>query len=223
MTFSVVKQVSSRIINIEINKSAPSKLSISYDTAVTKSSSGKTFENNSIAIYSGLNSPVGRTPLFTQHNVISSHEGSVELDVAGCNFLSGEYTIALCVGSTPERTICSYSHLNHGAVIAPMCCTISLVEQIVQTQTGFKLKVKYSLLEGMDPKANGDTLCLYDITGNEFKSAGFYRIEETQYAGYCEFEIDSLYAGEQLTLGYYLGNILGACAAHETVIIDSLN
>ncbi|EGR0591345.1 hypothetical protein FG071_05705 [Vibrio cholerae] len=67
--------------------------------------------------------------------------------------------------------------------------------------TGFKLKVQYSLLESMDPKANGDTLCLYDITGNEFKSTGFYRIEETQYAGYCEFEMDSLYAGEQLTLG----------------------
>lgn len=33
----------------------------------------------------------------------------------------------------------------------------------------------------------------------------------------------SLYAGEQLTLGYYLVNILGACAAHETVIIDNLN
>lgn len=35
--------------------------------------------------------------------------------------------------------------------------------------------------------------------------------------------MDSLYAGEQLTLGYYLGYILGACAAHETVIIDNLN
>ncbi|EMQ55805.1 hypothetical protein VCEM1676A_000441 [Vibrio cholerae O1 str. EM-1676A] len=75
----------------------------------------------------------------------------------------------------------------------------------------------------MDPKANGDTLCLYNIIGNEFKSTEFYRIEETQYAGYCEFEMDSLYAGEPLTLGYYLGNILGACAAHETVIIHILN
>lgn len=83
--------------------------------------------------------------------------------------------------------------------------------------------MQYSRLEGMDPKANGDTLCLYNIIGNEFKSAGFYRIEETQYAGYCEFEMDSLYAGEQLALGYYLGNILGVYAAHETVIIDSLN
>ncbi|WP_100751776.1 hypothetical protein [Vibrio salilacus] len=223
MSFSVVNQVSSRINNIEINKSSPSKLSINYATSVTKTSEGVPFKNYSIAVFGGLTSPVGRAPIYTQHNVVASLEGHIEVEVPSCNFLSGEYTVALCVGSDPERTICSYNHLNHGSVVAPLNCSMSLVEPISQTQTGFKLKVQYSLLEGMNPKVNGDRICLYDITGTEIALAGFYNMESSQYAGYCEFEIDSLYAGEQLTIGYYLGNILGACAAHETVLIDSLN
>lgn len=171
-----------------------------------------------------MSNPIGKTPVYIHHNISAEESGHIELEVLNRNFNSGKYAIALCVGDDVERTVYAYTQLDHGDAVANMSCAIQLQKPIIQGQTGVKLKVKYDVLDGVEPNKNGDTLCLYDISKkSEITLAGYYKIQSNLDHGFCEFEIDKLYSSEQLSIGYYRGNFLGACAAQQEVVIENIN
>jgi len=219
--FNVVNNLTSKITGIEVDSNQPKKFTVGYKTCDSQTLSGKHYDNYSISIYEGLSSPTQREPVEVFHNISASSKGaSVNLE-SKFNLLSGLYIIALSVGSNSQRTLTSFVKLVRGNQSAEFSSSVNL-ENILATQTGFELDVHYQILSGMNPEANRDRLTIYNIS-DASKLMASHPVDSPMSEGVCKVQIDTLAGGEVFTIGYYLGNILGACAAKQEIVVSNIS
>ncbi|MGF1726867.1 hypothetical protein [Photobacterium nomapromontoriensis] len=211
----------SKIISAKVEQNNPFKVVVGYITCDQTTHTGLPISNYSLSIYNGLDSPIGKTPVMEFHDITASNENNNCTLTTSMDLLSGNYTIALSVGENIPRTLCSYIQLNHGDVIGSFNSNLYL-ESIIETQLGFEINIRFDVLAGIKPVQNGDYIIIYDVTGKAAR-IGFQEINHDHAEGIQTVYLDSLNAGAQITIGYYCGNYLGACAAKQRIMISQLN
>lgn len=211
----------SKIITVKVDQNNPFKMIVEYITCDQISHTGQPISNYSLSIYNGLDSPVGKTPIVEFHDIAASNENSNFALMTTINLLSGNYTVALSVGENMPRTLCSYIQLNHGDIAGYFSSGIYL-ESIIETQIGFEINIRFHVIAGIKPVQNGDYIIIYDVTGKATR-IGFHAINHDHAEGIQTILVDNLNAGAQITIGYYCGNFLGACASKQRFIINQLH
>jgi len=219
--FLITNRRSSVINSVNINPSSPNNFSVSYMTADLRTTGGTPYKNYTIEIYDGLNSPVGREPSQIFTGIEASSDKTIELK-SKSNMLSGQYIIGFSVGNNAEKTLCSYVKLISGRIGARENEDVS-VDLISAGASGFIFQISSSVLPGIDPVANGDTVIIFDNNnGNRQIGYGKPSLNPVTRVYNTEIIVSSLEEGNEYSVGYYCGNVLGACAAKEYITINNI-
>jgi hypothetical protein len=222
ITFYITNRRVSNISTVVVKPDSPKEFTISYITADTKTTGGIPFKNYTISIYEGLTSPVGRTPIETFKNINASLEGATITLKSQSNMLSGQYIIGLSLGTNVEKTLCSYVKLISGTSGAKFNEEVS-VNSITANASGFVFQIVSTPLTGIDPASNQDTIVVFDnINSNKQLGYGIPSLNPETNEYTTDITIMSLVDGGAYSIGYYCGDVLGACSSKEYINITNI-
>ncbi|MEE4000545.1 hypothetical protein V1T75_09345 [Tenacibaculum sp. FZY0031] len=221
--FNVTDDQFSKIITIQTDPENPRSLNIKYNTAITCTLNTRKAFSYTIAIYTGLDSPVNKTPEETFKIEPSSlSNGNVKITSNKFNFMSGQFIIGLSV-STPantKKTLCSFSKLISGKQGATFYESLQVLS-INATNQGFEIEVQSNALPGVNPQNNRDSIFLFKNNPVDEQIKGTRVIDSSSLATTI-ITTDSLVEGDQYAIGYFCGNLLGACSARQFFIINNI-
>lgn len=221
--FNVTDDQFSKIITVQIDPKDPKSLNIKYSTSNTHSLNSKNPFSYTIAIYASLDSPVNQTPDETFKVEPSSlNDGRVKITSSKFNFMSGQFNIGLAV-STPgntKRTLCSFSKLISGKQGATFYESLQVLN-INATNQGFEIEVQSNALPGVNPEKNRDSIFLFKNNPVDEQIKGT-KVKGSNSLAHTIITTDSLIEGSQYAVGYYCGNLLGACSARQFFVINNI-
>ncbi|CAM1371766.1 conserved hypothetical protein [Tenacibaculum litopenaei] len=217
--FNVTDNYYAQVIRAAVNPNSPKELNVFYSTVDSNPIGSTTKYKYTIAVYEGLDNPVGRTPAET-FTVQPSDNGQVTIN-SKFNFKSGQFIIGLSVSiNHVPQTLCSYLKLINGKDGANFHESIEVLA-ISANNMGFELEIQSSALSGINPKQNGDSIFLFQTTP-EYKQIKGVRVQSTTNNAITLLTTDELNEGGQYMVGYYCGNWQGACSSKQKFIINNI-
>ncbi len=218
------KQSISRINAVTVD-SKKNSATISYSTADLRSNSGVEFTNYTLSIFEDLSSPVDGTPLQKFEGIHADFNGTYEMSNITPELSEGHFTIALSVGSEVEKTLCAYVCLRDGVVIDSFNENITLNNIEVDDQT-LTFVVQTEPLPGKVPDEDNDLIMIYDNTNGGNKAVSVTRSAPylTSDGYITRLTINGTLTSQgQYSIGYYCGNVLGACSSKEYIATTDIS